>query len=183
MNDTAADGAGQPAQSVEQTSAPSSPESAGAVPGSGEHDGGSSRRDWAGHAVNIRLTVPLLFRSYYVTIVAGPERRSRERRVGERRKHPLVTIGNVFVYLLAGSIFGLAALTPIELLFAHAVNTGSLVTGSLAALLLLAGIILCLWFLIWRLTQAFGRPQRAPDPAASAASEPRQEAGPSSILS
>ena len=36
---------------------------------------------WASdHAVNIRLSIPLVFRRFYVTIVAGTERRDRERR-------------------------------------------------------------------------------------------------------
>jgi hypothetical protein len=40
----------------------------------------ASQLRWSSHPVNIRLTIPLLFRDFYVTIVAGPERRGRERR-------------------------------------------------------------------------------------------------------
>ena len=58
---------------------------------------------WGSHPVNIRFTIPLLFRSYYITVLIGPERRSKERRVIERRKHPLFTLGNVIVYLLSGA--------------------------------------------------------------------------------
>ena len=36
------------------------------------------------HPVNIRLSMPLLFGRYYVTLVAGKERRSGERLASER---------------------------------------------------------------------------------------------------
>lgn len=58
---------------------------------------------WGSHPVDIRVTIPLLFRSYYVTVVIGPERRSEERRAIERRKHPLLTLGNATVYLVSGA--------------------------------------------------------------------------------
>ena len=49
-------------------------------------------RRWSGpHAVNIRLTIHLLTQSYYLTILAGPERRSNERLRRQREKHPLVS--------------------------------------------------------------------------------------------
>ncbi len=63
---------------------------------------GASERGWGSHPVNIRFTIPLLFRDYYMTLLIGPERRSKERRAMERQKHPLFTFGNVIVYLLAG---------------------------------------------------------------------------------
>ncbi len=62
-----------------------------------------SRARWGSHPVNIRFTVPLFIRSYYVTILIGPERRSKERRAIERRNHPLFTLGNSIVYLVAGA--------------------------------------------------------------------------------
>ena len=69
---------------------------------------------WDRHPVNIRLTIPLLFRSYYLTIVAGPERRSRERRISERQKHPLFTPGNIVILFLAGSLVGLAIMVVLK---------------------------------------------------------------------
>ncbi|WP_017297346.1 hypothetical protein [Nodosilinea nodulosa] len=35
---------------------------------------------WQKHAVDIRLSIPLLLKRYYLVVVAGPEKRSRERR-------------------------------------------------------------------------------------------------------
>ena len=40
------------------------------------------------HPVNFRISIPLLVGRYYVTIVAGPERRNAARRRDERRRHP-----------------------------------------------------------------------------------------------
>jgi hypothetical protein len=59
-------------------------------------------REWSGdHGINIRLTIPLIVTKYYLTIVAGKERRGPERQAEERKKHPIWTIGNtVFLAIL-----------------------------------------------------------------------------------
>jgi len=59
---------------------------------------GAARNDkaWTGdHALNLRFGVPLVGRRFYITLVAGRERRSPERRSAERLKHPLFTRRNV----------------------------------------------------------------------------------------
>ena len=69
-------------------------------------------RTWRSHPINIRLTVPLLPRRWYFTVVAGPERRSPERRRTERTRHPLRTAGNfAFVLLSAGVFYAIAVTT------------------------------------------------------------------------
>ena len=75
---------------------------------------GTSQARWGRHPVNIRITIPLPLRSYYLTIVAGPERRSRERRISERNKHPLFTPGNMIVLFVFGSIVGLAVMVLLK---------------------------------------------------------------------
>jgi len=45
--------------------------------------------------VDIRVTVPVLWRRYFITVLAGPERRSAERLKQERAKHALWTFTNV----------------------------------------------------------------------------------------
>ena len=52
--------------------------------------------------INIRLTVPFLRRRYFMTFLAGRERRSAERLKQDRAKHALWTFANVcsFVFLL-----------------------------------------------------------------------------------
>ena len=48
----------------------------------------------SGTPVNIRLTIPILWRQFYMTFLAGPERRSKQRLNRERARHPLWTFAN-----------------------------------------------------------------------------------------
>ncbi len=54
-----------------------------------------------------------------MTIVAGTERRSGERLASERKKHPLMKLGNLVVMAACGTICGLAALLMFELATAY----------------------------------------------------------------
>lgn len=56
------------------------------------------------HPLNLRLTLPSPFGRWYVTLVAGRERRGRERLVSERRKHPLDTLPNLLFLLSIGIV-------------------------------------------------------------------------------
>lgn len=49
------------------------------------------------HPVDIRVTIPLLWKKFFLVILAGPERRSLERRRAERAKHPIWTPTNALV--------------------------------------------------------------------------------------
>ncbi len=71
------------------------------------------------HPVNLRFSIPLPFGRYYVTLVAGKERRSAERLASERRKHPLLTFGNVAVFFGLGCACGLALLALFQLASAY----------------------------------------------------------------
>lgn len=64
---------------------------------------------WRRHPVNIRLTFPFIGGRYFVTIVAGPERRSVDRVKRERVMHPLRTAGNMLFILGIGGALYLAA--------------------------------------------------------------------------
>ena len=65
--------------------------------------------EWSGqHPINLRLSVPLPFFRFYVTIVAGRERRSPARRAEERRKHPILTAGNLFLMTYGGAVLAIA---------------------------------------------------------------------------
>ncbi len=82
------------------------------------------------HPVNIRLSIPLLFGRYYVTLVAGKERRSGERQVSERKKHPLMKLGNIVVMAACGTICGLVALSMFQLATAYVLlRSGTMVLG------------------------------------------------------
>lgn len=72
---------------------------------------------WTGkHPINVRLTVPFPFGSFYLVILGGRERRSQERRHRERGRHPLWTIGNFLFFLTVGTLAGLATLGLLQLL-------------------------------------------------------------------
>ncbi len=71
------------------------------------------------HPVNLRFSIPLPFGRYYVTLVAGKERRGAERLASERRKHPLLTFGNLAVFFGLGCVCGLALLALFQLASAY----------------------------------------------------------------
>jgi hypothetical protein len=60
---------------------------------------------WKTHPFDIRLSLPFPGRRYYMTILAGEERRSAERRHHERHRYPLRTVANVFFFLGLATIF------------------------------------------------------------------------------
>ncbi len=62
-------------------------------------------RPWTGHPVNIRLSLPMLGPNLYLTLVAGWERRQRQRRVQDRGDHPLRTLGNLIFAGAAALLF------------------------------------------------------------------------------
>lgn len=67
-------------------------------------------RSRGAHAVDVRLSLPLLSRRFYVVLLAGKERRSRERRLLDRLLRPFWTYANAvvvvaFLLVLAGAAF------------------------------------------------------------------------------
>lgn len=82
------------------------------------------------HPVNIRLSIPLPGGRYYVTLVAGKERRSGERLASERKKHPLIKLGNLVVMAACGTLCGLVALAMFQLATAYVLlRSGSMTFG------------------------------------------------------
>ena len=75
-----------------------------------------SKMKWGVHPVNIRLSVPMPFRRFYFVLIAGPERRSADRRKQERKRHPLWRIGN-FLFIALFFILGIYAAVYLEKLF------------------------------------------------------------------
>jgi len=71
-------------------------------------DQAETDRDWQPHPINIRISIPLIFGRWYLTLLAGPERRDQTRRAKERRKHPLFTLGNVIFMFIVGTVIGSA---------------------------------------------------------------------------
>ncbi len=71
------------------------------------------------HPVDLRLTVPVPGLPVFLSVLAGPERRSKSRRSIERQRHPLHTIGNII--FLGSSLFGVYALGLVAFLAAGSV--------------------------------------------------------------
>ena len=68
---------------------------------------------WGDHPVNMRVSIRTLFRRYYIVLIAGPERRSEERRAEERKYHRFNKLGN-YLFLGALALLGIYALVFIE---------------------------------------------------------------------
>ena len=68
------------------------------------------------HAVNVRLSIPLGSRRYYLTLVGGRERRNPTRRAEDRQRYPLRTAANLVFFL------GLAVVVYVAALFVLAVQ-------------------------------------------------------------
>lgn len=75
---------------------------------------------WRRYPVNLRLTLPLIKDRWFLTVVAGRERRSGERLRRDSRLHPVRTMGNTVFLLGVAGLFYVAA-------FAILVTASSLV--------------------------------------------------------
>ncbi len=73
------------------------------------------RGDWDQHPIDLRLAIPTPFGRYYATFIAGPERRSSARRAADRKRRPLVTMGNILFFTLATVFSGFCALGVLSL--------------------------------------------------------------------
>ncbi len=74
---------------------------------------------WQVHPVDLRLSIPLLWRRFYLVLLAGPERRSPERRRGERIHRPIRTIANLVTFA-----FFLLLLVPAAVGSFHIISMG-----------------------------------------------------------
>ena len=66
--------------------------------------------DWDTHPIDLRLAIPTPFGRYYATLIAGPERRNPARRAADRKRRPLVTMGNIILFASATVFAGFCAL-------------------------------------------------------------------------
>lgn len=71
---------------------------------------------WVSHPIDIRVSVPFLHTRFYVTLVAGRERRPAHRRRAERAHFPILTFGNA---LFALGLTTLSALMGLAILIAR----------------------------------------------------------------
>ena len=64
---------------------------------------------WGEHPLDIRLSVPFFKSRHYLVLLGGRERREPRRRVGERRRHPLLRTGNLMSLAVFAAAFLAAA--------------------------------------------------------------------------
>lgn len=67
---------------------------------------------WENHPIDLRFSVPTPFGRFFMTVVAGRERRSAARRAIERERHPLLGRGNLLLVALAMGIFAWIVFAP-----------------------------------------------------------------------
>lgn len=76
-------------------------------------------QSWDRPPINIRIGLPWFARRYYLTVIAGEEARSIERRADERHRYPLRTLANLFFFVGIATVFFMIAL--IALAFGSAI--------------------------------------------------------------
>ncbi len=70
---------------------------------------------WQKPPVNIRMTLPFFQRRFFMTILAGEEMRSAERRRFERNRYPLRTVANIFFFVGIATLFYMVALAGLAI--------------------------------------------------------------------
>lgn len=71
---------------------------------------------WARHPADLRLSIPLFFKRYYLVLLAGEERRSKDRLAIERKRYPIATIANLGLMVVLGgcaTLLGGMLFTPL----------------------------------------------------------------------
>jgi hypothetical protein len=77
-------------------------------------------QEWAAeHPLNVRMSIPIGFGRYYITIVAGRERRARARLALDRRMHPLDTPTNALFMAFVAIVATAGSVALFYLLLAH----------------------------------------------------------------
>jgi len=79
-----------------------------------EHALGDGR--WDDHPVDVRLSIPVLWRRFYFVLLVGPERRSAERRKYERARRPTRAIADMILFALFFVLLVPAAVGSIHLI-------------------------------------------------------------------
>lgn len=81
------------------------------------------------HPVNIRVSLPFFGKRFYLTLVAGQERRPVERLRAERAKNPLATRANIIFLGTCGIIAGLAVVAVFQMLSVSLLQEIGIVMG------------------------------------------------------
>ncbi len=74
------------------------------------------RGKWRAHPVDVRLSIPVLWRRFYFVLLAGSERRSVERRKYERARRPVRVVADIILLALFFVLLVPAAVGSIHLI-------------------------------------------------------------------
>ncbi len=70
---------------------------------------------WKRPPVNIRFSVPIIHKRFYVTVVSGEEKRSLDRLRRDRHSYPLRTAANVFFFIGIATVFYAVAVVALAI--------------------------------------------------------------------
>ena len=71
---------------------------------------------WTRHPADLRLSIPFFTKHFYMVLLAGEERRSKERLAIERKRYPIATIANFSLMIVMGgcaTLLGGLLFTPL----------------------------------------------------------------------
>ncbi len=71
---------------------------------------------WRDHPVDVRLSIPVLWRRFYFVLLVGPERWSAERRKYERARRPVRAIADLILLALFFVLLVPAAVGSVHLI-------------------------------------------------------------------
>lgn len=77
-----------------------------------------NNHEWQDHPVDVRVSVSIPFMPFYLVLLAGEEKRSKQRRQYEKSLYPFLTTGNIFLLLffafiiISGTISSFLIITP-----------------------------------------------------------------------
>lgn len=73
-------------------------------------------RSWGSHPVDIRYSTPIPFLRFYLVLLAGRERRSRQRLRSQKNMYPLWTPGNIIAIAIFGAMVATSAIALFSIL-------------------------------------------------------------------
>jgi len=72
-------------------------------------------RTWGAHSIDIRLSLPLFWRRFYLVLLAGREQR-RPERAREGGRHPFATLANAAITVIFCLVVGIPILLSLYML-------------------------------------------------------------------
>ncbi|MEA5553607.1 hypothetical protein VB713_21960 [Anabaena cylindrica UHCC 0172] len=77
---------------------------------------GFSHREWKQHSLDLRISVPIPLIRFYLVLLAGEERRSKQRWQYEKQLYPFWTFGNILFLMALSFIFIVGSISTLFLM-------------------------------------------------------------------